>query len=617
MSAMTKEQILQHYQSSSPKDLIAMFEGLRQKLWDVVDIKDNPSYMFKPEVIGMVTDFCMENYSTVIESVDYGDETQVIESYQDDVGDVAMPITQVHTSNLRQLLENSAAAARTANANQFNMNQLTPFDAFLPFTIIRSYLPLVAKDLMPTLTPPQPFIRIKQMYKYIVTKDNKKYLRPDVYSDVAASRAILDTAKGPRVTDGWYPAGEVQETQETADYTEGGKFYKVPENAMKVENFDLLTASDGLIAVGDALDIDVCVDGIRAVVTASDGITKTVVTQTGYAAYPDLTSITPQRSISFEVKLPVKDSDGKVESYVKDRVFGDFNASTNTFNLISMYGYVKQVQFAGHLSNKNNTEYLSFTNEYGVTQHPIPEGYKSNVPITIEDMQLYNETASIDIVATAVSEMTEIFTQLEDCEVIDKVDTEFDRWKGKGSDEHPFEHMFGPVVFEKTVSVKHQLGHLLKRYEVVQDEINYAMRSFIGEMRDTLRNEPFRLVAFCHPNIASLFVGNNVDWKITPGSSGLEGVRMDYRMGVYTSEGNSFRVITSQKFKEADGVRFLIFPVNEQNFLSWKHFKYSMYFDRDYRNAQMSLVPNVMGYSRYYTHSYTPLQAKLYIEDYK
>ena len=620
MNSMSREEILKFHQSHSPKDLIGMFEGLRQKLWDVVDIKDNPSYMFKPEVIDIVTEFVTENYQSVIESVDYGNETQVVESFTDNGNDVVLPVNQVHVNNLKQLLENSATEVRAANANQFNLNQLTPFDAFLPFVIVRSYLPLIGKDLMPTITPPQPFIRIKQMYKYIVTKDNTKHLRPDIYSNSAAAKAILDTAKGPRVTDAWYPAGtEVQGVDgaapDTYDYIQGGRYFTVPEDAMKAQSINVLEESGGLVQVGDALDIDVCVDGIRAVVTATDG-TTTVVTQTGYAAYPDLTSITPQRSVSFEVKIPVKNASGKVESYVKDRILGDFNAATNTFNLVSMYGYVKQIQFNGHMSNKNNTEYLSFTNEYGVEQHPIPEGYTSNVPITHQDMQLYNETASIDIVANAMSEMTEIFTQLEDNETINKIDEDFVRWQGKGADEHPFQHMFGPVVFERTVDVRHDSTRLLKRYEVVQDEINNAVRAFVGEIRNTMQNEPFRLVAFCHPNVAALFVGNNVDWKITQGATGMDGVRMDYSMGVYTSSGESFRVITSMKIKEADGIRFLVFPVNEQNFKSWAHYKYSMFFDRDHRNAQMPLVPNIMGYSRFYTHSYTPLQGKLYIENY-
>lgn len=615
MNALSKEQILQHYQDKSPKDLVAMFEGLRAKLWDLADIKENPAAMFKPETIGMVTDMVMENYSSVIEGIDYGDDTQVMESYVEGQSDTAIPVNQVHVQNLRQLLENSAAEIRTAAPNQFNMNQLTPFDAFLPFTIIRSYLPLVAKDLMPTQTPPKPFIRIKKMYKYIVTKDGSRHLRPDVFMDSKAAKAILDTAKGPRVTTEWFPkATEVAEGT-TADITVDGVGYTLPEK-VNVAGINVLTESGGLLAVGDALDIDVCVDGIRAVVKASDG-TETVVEQTGYKAYPDLTSISPQRSVSFDVKIPVKNAAGEVETYVYDRVMGSFNASTNTFDLASLHGYVRQVQFDGHLSNKNNSEYISFTNEYGVTQHPIAEGYTSNVPITQEDMQLFNETASIDIVATAMAEMSEIFTQLEDNETIFKIDEEKARWEGVSADEHPFEHMFGPVVITKEITIQHDVTGLKKRFETVQDEINYALRDLIGKARNVLKAEPFRVVAFCHPNVASLFVGNNVDWKIEAGSTaGMQGIRSDYKMGVYTSDGNSFRLATSQKFEEADGLRFLIFPVNEQNFLSWKHFKYSMFFSREYRNPQMQLVPNVQGKSRFETHAYTPLQMQLLVKGY-
>lgn len=616
MAQMTRNEILKHYKDNSPKDLIALFEGLREKLYNYVDIADNPTAMFKNDIFEVAKSSVIEACQGLVESVDYGDETQLMESFDDNdsVGTV-MPMNQVHITNLSNILENSAVEVRR-NANQLNLNQLTPFDAFLPFTIIRSYLPLIGKDLMPTQTPPQPFVRIKEMYKYVVTKDNKKYLRPDIYNDSETSRKILDSAKGGRITDKWYPEATKDETDSNPEAVEIDGEKLILPTELKVHELDVLSESGGLLEIGDALDIDVCVDGIRAVVTATDG-TVTVVEQTGYKAFPDLTSISPQRSVSFPVKIPVKNSKGEVENIVYDRIYGEFNAATNTFNLTSMNGFVKQIQLDGHMSNKNRYEYLSFTHEYDVTQHPIPEGYVSNVPITNEDMQLFNETASIDIIASAVNEMTEIFTQFEDNEMIYKINEEKKRWQGKGPDEHPFKHMFGPVVFEKSVDVKHDSTRLLKRYEVVQDEINYALRAFIGEMRNTLKAEPFRLVAYCHPNVASLFVGNDVDWKITPGSAGTEGIRSDYRLGIYTSNGDAFKIATSQKFPEDDGIRFLLFPVNEQNFLSWKHYKYSMYFDRDHRNPQMILVPSISGYSRYYTHSYTPLQAQLHILNYK
>lgn len=611
---MTKEALLRHYRESSPKDLINVFEGLADKLYDLGDIKRDPSVMFQPEAVGAVVDYTMESYDSIIDGIDYGNETQLMESFDDDTDSVSMSITDVHKANLRQIMENSALDTRAANPNQFNLNQLTPFDAFLPFTIIRSYLPLIGKDLVPTQTPAQPFIRIKQQYKYIVTKDNKRYLRPDIYNDTDQSQMILDTARGGEVTQKWYPAATVVESEEDFTDETDGKKYKLPEKLV-IGSLDLLEESGGLREVGDALDIDIHVKSIRALVTNSED-TKIMVEQSGYNAYPDITSISPQRSVSFKVKIPVKGSGGEIEKYVEDTIYGDYNAATCSFNLVSLYGYVRQVQFGGHMSNKNNMEYLSFTNEFGVEEHPIPEGYSSNVPITAEDMQLYNETASIDIVATAINEMTEIFTQLEDGSIINKIDKEYKLWTGKGEGEHPFQHMFGPVVFNKEVDLTHDTTRLLKRNEIVQDEIQYAISRFIGEMRNTLKAEPFRLVAFAHPNVCSLFVGDNVDWKITPGSTGTEGIRTDYRMGVYTADGNSFRIISSMKIKEEDGVRFLLFPVNEQNFLSWKHFKYSMFFSRDYRNPEMSLVPNVKGMSRFYTHSYTPLQAKLFIRNY-
>lgn len=613
ITKLNKEQLLKKFHDESPKELIQLFEGLQQKLGDLGDIRETPSLMWKPEIAPIVSNYVMEAMATNIDSVDYGNETQLMESYDDAVGDVMMSVNDAHKANLQQLLENSTVEMRSAAAaNQFNLNQLTPFDAFLPFVIVRSYLPLIGKDLMPTQTPPQPFVRIKQQYKYIVTSDGNRYLRPDVFMDGDATAKILASAKGPRVTEKWYPAATEVDSDE--DFTEDEKKYKLPTE-FKLTGVDILTESGGLAQVGDKLDLDVCVDGIRALVTASDG-TKTIVTQTGYKAYPDVTSITPKRSVSFDVKIPVKDAEGKVEKYVYDRLFGDYDASTSTMALTSMYGYVRQVQFDGHLSNSTNKEFLSFTNEYGVEQHPIPEGYKSNVPITIEDMQLYNETASIDITATAVNEMTEIFTNLEDNEILNKVNAEKARWDGVKADALPFQHMFGPVVIKNEVNVKYENVGMLKRYEVVQDKINYAMRALIADIRNTLVAEPFRLVAFTHPNIAALFVGDNVDWKVTPGMQGIDGIRSDYRMGIYTSNGDSFKIISSQKVPEADGLRFLIYPINEQNFLSWKHFKYSTFFSRDYSSPVIQGVPNVLGYDRFYTHSYTPLQAQLLIKEY-
>ena len=56
---------------------------------------------------------------------------------------------------------------------------------------------------------------------------------------------------------------------------------------------------------------------------------------------------------------------------------------------------------------------------------------------------------------------------------------------------------------------------------------------------------------------------------------------------------------------------------DEENSTPLKHYKYSMYFDRDHRINEMPNVPNVLAMSRSCTHSYIPLQGQMIITDYE
>lgn len=605
---------------SAPRELVASMESLTDRLSNLVDLRANPGAIYDRDIAPLAIECAMEGVADVFPRMGnaYSQEDGVwMESMtdNDDEAPQFMAMEQVHEHNLRQLMENSVMEARIANPNQRNLNELTPFECFLPFTIIRSYLPLVAKDLVPYIVPAKDFIRLKWHNKYIVTKDGQKYLRPDIYSDPDKALEILDSARGSRVTTNWYPAGTPVDSEEDADYEEDGKFYTMPEAKLELNAFDLLGESGGIRQKGDQLDIDVCVYGARAKVTTSDG--EKVVEATEILAYPDLTAISPQRSISFDVKYPMVNDKGEIEGIVEDRVYGDYDGSKDTFNLVSLTGVTKQVQFGGHLANKNNVEYLSFTDDWDVKQYPIANGYRANVPITLEDLQLYNQSASIDIVANAINEITEIFTELEDNSVLASMTNTYHRNLPKGI-HHGYMHFEkGPVAFDQAVDVTYGADRLLKKNEWVQDQISYKLSRYIGDIRMTCQNEPFKVVLYAHPNICSLFVGDNIDWKIQPGTVISEGIRTDYSMGVYTADGNAMRLVSSMKFKEADGVSFVVHPVNEQNWQSIKHFKFAMHFDREHRNNEMQNVPNVLGVARFDTHFYTPIQGRLRILGYK
>lgn len=649
---LTKAQRLEMYRRPENTELSASLESFTKCFENLVDIKRHPFELYNPEMRDLAVRAAMEmvdnsgglqKYSNAVyeegahvflEGVGAEDAELDADGNLDPEDDVSEAVTMedLHRGNLQRLMENSFAEGRAAQANQRDLGELMPFDAFLPFAIIRTYLPLVGKDLVPYIVPKQHFIRIKEQFKYIVTKDNRRYLEPDVYRDLEAATEILKTAKGNEVTATWYPEDMATDVTDAVkaedDATEKLKLYDYDEDTgtetkyfkinaskeMRVVDLDLLAESGGNRDIGDALDINVAIDAARALVTNSEGVTY-MVEVSGLEMFIDTTAISPKEQIGGVVRYPVKDSTGKIERWVEDKIMATYDPYTSRINVVSMSGLTKQVKFAGNLSNKNNMEYMSFHDSYQVKQHPIPEGYRQNMPITVEDMRLYNETASIDIIAYGINRMTEIFNGLEDTDIINFLRQSSNKFRGVT--EHDFLHFKGRVFVTRTVDVKYEQNNpFMKRLDFMQDKISNELNAIIREMRNTCQNEPFRLVAYCHPNIASLFVGTNVDWKINDGDSIMGSIRSDYNMGIITQDGNMIRIITSLKFPQEDGLRGLVFPINEQNFLTWKHFKRALYFDRDHRIVNMPNNPNIMCVATFSNKYYVPLSWQLKIKNY-
>lgn len=629
--AMTKAQMLSKYKQDTPQDLVASMESFVSRFSGYADILRDPLSLYTPDMADVTVANVMESIENSSALQKFGDcayeegACAFLESMTEDEDEVseAIGMGDLHRHNIKQLMENASVDMRTAAGNQRSLGELTPYDAFLPFVIIRSYLPLVGKDLIPYVVPKQHFIRFKKQYKYIVTKDNQRHLEPYVYNDYEKTLEILDSAKGARITDLWYPESIVEDATGSSDgdfdeMVEGQqKWFKFKQGeTFRVEELDLLGESGGQREIGDQLDINICIEAARAMVTNAEG-TSYMVTSSNLQAYLDTTSISPKNQIGVKVRFPVKDSSGNIERYVEDQIMGTYDPHTNRVSVTSLNGFVKQVQFGGNLSNKNNIEYLSFGEEYESWQHPIPEGFRSNMPITVEDMRLYNETANIDIIAYGINRMTEIFTNLEDTSIVANISNETKKWVGVT--EHPFEQFqTGRVFITRTVDVTFEQNNpFMKRAQYVQDRIANELNATIRDMRNTCQNEQFRMVAYCHPNVASLFVGDNVDWTIKAGDSLMSGIRCDYNMGITTQDGNALRIITSMKFRESDGIQGLVFPVDEHNFQTWKHFKRSLYFDRDHRIQQMPNNPNIMCVATFKTQVYVPLGFRIKIKGYQ
>ena len=619
MASLTRAQQNAMYKTAATQDIVASLEGLQQNLGGLVDFKTNPEKIYDKEIFGFVENYVTEGVrEQIAASMNPGDgEVIFMESLTENEDEVATPMETIeaHMTNIHNLLENSLVDGRVGSANLRNLNELTPLDAFIPLMITRSYLPLCGKDLIPYIVPRMNFIRIKELQKWINTKDGTKYRRPDVYNNTEAVMDIINSGKGRRVTSDWFPKGE-ESAEETADVYEDseGTKRKIPTDGLRLDSFDLLEESGGNRSIGDALSHDVFIEAARGIVTMQNG-DKVVVEHDNINAYYDLTSYTPQRSVSFVVKYVAHSTtDDSVEEFV-DKVYGEYNAETAEFSLVSQRGFTTQVKFGGNLSNKNNIEYFGFSNSFTTYQHVIPEGIRSNFPITYEDTQLYRETANIDIVASAINEMNEIFINLEDTSIIAEFDKYYRAYKDR-TDHNLMRFNGSKVAWEEEVDLAVDAGRFFKRNQYIQDELQYALSSTIRKIRTVCGNEPFKIHIGCHPNVASLFVGDNFDWKISAGSVVADSIRADYNMGIYTAQGDSMRVVSTMKFKEEDGIRIFVTPVNEENFMTWKHFKRSLYFDKNHHVQEMSNNPNIMGVAQFYTHAYIPFQVKIIPKSY-
>lgn len=617
MANVSRRQRAAMYSNQNTRALMEDLEGLQRAL-SIVDLKTNPTAIYQKDYFPLIESYITEGVEESLHStLDLGDNSVVyMEGLNpDDEDEVAVPMETVsaHMHNISTLLENSLMEGGATSVNLRGVNELTPLDAFIPLMILRAYLPLCGKDLVPYVVPKMSFVRLKEIQKWVVTKDGDKYRRPDFYNDMEAVTDVIDSAKGRKVSNLWYPLGEEVGEGGAADYTEEEVGRKIPTDRLSLEAFDLLEVSGGNRNIGESLSHDVYIDGARGVVTTSDG-TEKVVEVSGLNAYYDVASYTPQRSIGITVNYVVH-AEGKKDEVFEDKIYGSYDADKSQFELVSSRGYTKQIKFGGNISNKNNAEYFSFKNDFATYSHVIPEGIRSNFPITFEDTQMYRETANMDIVANGVSEMNEIFVNLEDSSIIATFDRCYKAYKDV-TEHGCFRFNGKKIAWEKEVNCEVDAGRFFKRNDYIQDELQYALSRAIADIRKTCGNEPFKIHIGCHPNIASLFVGDNISWKVQPGVAIADQIRADYNMGLYTAQGDTMRVVSSMKFKEEDGIRIFVQPVNEENFQTWKHFKRALFFDKNHHVSEMPNNPNIMGVAQFYTHPYIPFQVKIIPKNY-
>ena len=118
------------------------------------------------------------------------------------------------------------------------------------------------------------------------------------------------------------------------------------------------------------------------------------------------------------------------------------------------------------------------------------------------------------------------------------------------------------------------------------------------------------IVAVSHPNVIR-FLQDGINWVFSDDTQ-ISGVKLSYNFGIYTSAQDRVHILTSMRLSEDQGIRLVVIPLT-QELITFKHYKYNVTIDRNYRHPLFSLVPNILATQRTLTKEVFPVQGVLSI----
>jgi hypothetical protein len=486
-------------------------------------------------------------------------------------------------SKLEQLFENTAGELLAESS----VAALSPIVGITLPVLKKAYIEGHSKDIIMTEIPKQPIIKMAYERRFLKDLDGNKYYIPDIfYND--DYKAIMSQGMGNPVSDKFYPLDEVDE---------GGSV--TAAKALPIQDFDILGASGGSIRSRDELDHDF---GIISVQFDVDG---TVYTVPNLNIQPNMAA---DSTFSARIKAPVKNAEGVT---LEDTLFGQVDFYAGKVSVASASGYIKKVQFGGHLSNQNNVNTVELDREREQMEWKIPTGVHLNTGLTVERLRDYKALFNFDLTSEIVSDMSTVLSQTEDSDILGYLSTRFDQVKQQDAALSRFGYTDG-FVREGHFSCEPGPNKYVTRSQYIESELKYDLNRFIDELKVLLKVPDIMFVVYGHPNNVTL-IQDNVRWVIDEDTK-IGGIQLDYRFGVMAANKNRIHVISTLKCPKSRGLRIVAYPLTQET-VTFKHFKYSLNIENTYRNAATPLTPNVMATSRYKTIDVLPVQGEFKIYD--
>lgn len=484
---------------------------------------------------------------------------RLLEGYMDDLGNDSYFAT--HAAKIDQLFENSSYEMLRESA----ITQLSPIVGLTLPVLKKSYAESVSKDIVLTEVSPQAVVKKQFERKFLKNKAGDKFYLPDMFYNGDWKRAMQD-GQGAPVDD--------------------------QERQLPLNDFNLLGESGGSIEKRDELGMDVHIASVKMKVKDNAGVNEQEIDVPIHL----LGRVDGEHVAQLKVVGLHPTDQTRNEEYLTFIV----DWYKGTVSVASTGPKITKVKFGGHLANYNNVQSVELDAERKTFTWNMTEGVRINTGIPIERIKDQKSMLDNDYISELVSDLSTVIAQMEDNDILDKLDASFTKWKGAKN--LPLGYDLG-FVEEKEFDCAPPAAGLLTTPEYLEKELSHAITKFVNGLKNKIKETDIMFVMHGHPEcIDNALAG--VDWIISDDTK-LGGVALGYKFGVTTSGGATIHVVSSLKEDKAKGITLTAHSLNDNTF-TFKNWKYSFNIENIYRNPFSPLIPNLMGTSRY---CYAELQA--------
>lgn len=487
------------------------------------------------------------------------------------------PFFNNYADRVDQLLSNTLDSIATESV----MTGYAPIVAYNPFFLKKQFIDCVFSAVLMTEIPKTPVVEFGFEKRYLKDLEGNEYPLPECLYDDELVKTLMDAATGLNIKED-------------------------PVEIGKCRDLSLIdpTYIPGVIAGDHTVELTPGIHIFQVVMTDSEG--------TAHEVPVNITvDVSTHNFVKGSIKFDVLDDEGEVKETLTDEVIGKVNFKDGKVTVMSATGVVTHVCFRGKTANRFNQRSLDVVRRVEKMEFTMPEsGPRLNSAITIEDAADALALQNIDIVADNINVMGATLANFEDASIKSFIVQSFEaQKKGNAAGVKYNELGDNTMIVEGSFNTIPYDGYAYKITDWMKDSREYFER-IISALKLKLRSQNVMIVAVANPNIIR-FLQDGINWVFSDNTE-ISGVKLAYNFGIYTSAQDRVHILTSMRMNEDEGIRFVVIPLT-QELITFKHWKYNVCIDRNYRHPLFSLVPNVMCTMREKTIEVFPVAGQMLI----